>query len=172
MRIRNAKGMQYLARLLARPGEELHSLDLARMDDLAGARASEHRELQADRLGGAGALLDPEAKAAYRRRLEELRSEADEADAFNDPERAARARQEIEFLADELAGAVGLGGRDPAAASAAERARLRVTRAIRSALARIGEQSPLLGRHFVATIRTGTFCSYNPDPRVPISWEV
>jgi hypothetical protein len=171
-RIRDAKGMRYLARLLVRPGQEQHALDLARMDDMAGAKASAHLDLKTERFGDAGALLDPEAKAAYRRRLDELRSEADEADAFNDPERSARARQEMEFLADELGSGVGLGGRDRKAASVAERARISVTRAIRAALERIGQQSPLLGRHFEATIRTGTFCSYNPDPRVPISWEV
>lgn len=170
--IRDSKGMRYLARLLAHPGQEQHALDLARMEDLFGTVASPQPDLAADGIGDAGPRLDPEAKAAYRRRLEELQSEVDEADAFNDPERGARARQEIEFLTDELAAAVGLGGQDRKAASSAERARLSVTRAIRSALARIAEHSPALGRHFDATIRTGTFCSYNPDPRVPISWEL
>jgi tetratricopeptide (TPR) repeat protein len=171
-RMRDAKGLRYLARLLANPGREQHALDLARMDHVGPSTAPGDADLNADRHGDAGVLLDPEAKAAYRRRLDELQSEVDEADAFNDSERAARARQEIEFLTDELAGAVGLGGRDRTAASAAERARISVTRAIRSAMSRIAEQSPALGRHFEATIRTGTFCSYNPDPRVPMSWEI
>jgi len=170
--IRDAKGMRHLARLLAHPGQERHALDLARMGDPADARAWEHPTLMAEGIGDAGIRLDHEAKAAYRRRLEELQAELAEAEAFNDPERAARARQETAFLTEELAGAVGLGGRDRKAASAAERARLSVTRAIRAALARIAEQSPALGRHFDATIRTGTYCSYDPDPRVPISWEV
>jgi hypothetical protein len=170
--IRDSKGMRYLARLLAHPGQEQHALDLARMDDLRGSAASPQPDLTADGIGDAGVRLDPEAKAAYRLRLEELRSEIAEAEDFNDPERGARARQELEFLTDELAGAVGIGGRDRKAASSAERARLSVTRAIRAALTRIAEQSPALGRHFEATIRTGTFCSYNPDPRVPMSWEV
>jgi tetratricopeptide (TPR) repeat protein len=170
--LRDSKGMRYLVRLLANPGQEQHALDLARMADLGGSVASAQPDLTADGIGDAGVRLDPEAKAAYRLRLEDLRSEIAEADAFNDPGRGARARQEMEFLTDELAGAVGLGGRDRKAASSAERARLSVTRAIRAALARIAEQSPALGRHFDATIKTGTFCSYNPDPRVPMSWEV
>jgi hypothetical protein len=29
----------------------------------------------------------------------------------------------------------------------------------------------LLGRHLAATIRTGRYCSYTPDPRVPIAWQ-
>jgi hypothetical protein len=36
----------------------------------------------------------------------------EEAEAFNDPARATRARQEMDFLVEELARAVGLGGRD------------------------------------------------------------
>lgn len=173
VQIRDSKGMRHLARLLGEPGRELHALDLARQRVMSPSSPSGNAsELSADPLAGAGPVLDPEAKAAYRRRLEELRSEVAEAEAFNDPERSARARQEIEFLTDELAGAVGLGGRDRKVASSAERARLSVTRAIRAALARIAEQSPELGRHLEATIRTGTFCSYNPDPRVPMSWEI
>jgi non-specific serine/threonine protein kinase len=126
--------------------------------------------VRASGLGDAGEILDPRAKAQYRRRLEDLREALEEAERFNDRERAARARAEIEFLSQELASAVGLGGRDRKAASAVERARLNVTLAIRAALRRIAEHSPSLGRHLQTTLRTGKFCSYTPDPRVPISW--
>jgi len=44
------------------------------------------------------------------------------------------------------------------------------TRAIRAALARIRAHSPALADHLDATIHTGTFCSYAPDPRAPITW--
>ncbi|MGH2489813.1 MAG: transcriptional regulator, partial [Candidatus Limnocylindria bacterium] len=93
-----------------------------------------------------------------------------EAEEWQDPERASRLRQEIDFLARELGAAVGLGGRDRRAASNAERARVSVTRTIKAALDRIGEHSPSLGSHLAATVRTGTFCSYQPDPRVPVTW--
>ena len=56
--------------------------------------------------------LDTQAKAEYRARLEDLRADIEEAEAFNDPERAARAREEMDFIAQELSSAVGLGGRD------------------------------------------------------------
>jgi hypothetical protein len=174
MQLRDAKGMGYLARLLEVPGRELHALELARTQTAAraerGARGA--ADLRGDALGDAGAVLDPEAKAAYRRRLQDLQEEVAEAERFNDAERATRARQEMEFIADELAGAVGLGGRDRNAASAAERARVSVTRAIRSAMARIANHNPALGKHLESTVRTGTYCSYNPDPRVPMSWQI
>jgi tetratricopeptide (TPR) repeat protein len=173
VRIRDTKGMRHLARLLSEPGRELHALDLARLETGPAAHITPaHADLESDALGDAGAKLDPEAKDAYRRRLNDLREEEAEAERFEDRERATRARAEIEFLTDELAGAVGLGGRDRKAASAAERARLSVTRAIRAALSRIGAENPALGKHFHATVRTGTYCSYNPDPRVPMSWQL
>ena len=121
-------------------------------------------------LGDAGELLDATARAAYKLRLDELRSELEEAEAFNDPARAAKARAELEFLTRELARAVGLGGRDRRAASHAERARLNATRAIRAAMANLARANPALGQHLSVTIRTGRYCSYTPDPRVPITW--
>ncbi len=172
--IRDSKGVRYLATLLESPGVEIHCLELA-----AGAPAPDARgrhahpaELVMSSGGDAGPALDQAAKAAYRRRLEELREELEEAESFNDPERAAGAREEMDFLASQLAGAVGLGGRDRKAATSAERARVAVTKAVRATLKRIGEMDPGLGEELVATIRTGTFCVYEPDRRRPVSWEV
>ena len=125
-----------------------------------------------DGLGDAGARLDPQAKAEYRRRVEDLRADIAEAESWNDPERAARSRDELEFLTQELSGAIGLGGRDRKAASTSERARLSVTRAIRSAMDRLRGLDSSLGAHLDATIRTGTYCVYTPDPRVPVRWVV
>ena len=94
----------------------------------------------------AGPALDSRAKAEYRLRLEDLRAEIEEAEAFNDPERAARAREEMDFIAHELSAAVGLGGRDRPASSAAERARVNVTRALRREIRRIADEDARLGR--------------------------
>ena len=173
VRIRDSKGVHYLAALLSHPGVEIHSLELAGGPADAGSRGrvdpADGRSAGAD---DAGPVLDATAKATYRRRLEELREDLDEAESFNDPERAAKAREEMEFLAQELAGAVGLGGRDRRASSNAERARVAVTKAVRATVKRIGEISPELGQELVGTIRTGTFCAYEPDGRRPVSWTV
>jgi drug/metabolite transporter (DMT)-like permease len=178
--LKDAKGLRYLARLLAHPGREFHATDLetAGSQPARPARSGAHDgartgELQVHPgLSDAGELLDAQAKAAYKARLHELQAELDEAERFNDPARAASARQERDFLVDELARAVGLGGRDRKAACHAERARLNVTRAIRAAMANLGRANPSLGRHLSATIRTGRYCSYTPDPRAPITWQL
>lgn len=175
-RVRDAKGMRYLAVLLARPGAEMHVLDLVAADRGADA-PSKHREATTEGLartgmGDAGEILDAEARQAYRERLRELDSDLAEAEDWNDPERVAPLRSEREFLVRELAAAVGLGGRSRVAASAAERARLNVGKAIRSSIQRIDAHSPALGGHLGVSVHTGTFCSYMPDPGLSISWDL
>jgi hypothetical protein len=179
VRLRDAKGLGHLARLLTHPGREFHVVDLEGADRQAGPAAvvgsvgrAGAGELQVrPDLGDAGALLDATAKAAYRARLTELEAELAAAEGFHDPERATKARHELDFLVGELARAVGLGGRDRRAAAHAERARLNVTRAIRAALANLARANPSLGRHLSATVRTGRYCAYTPDSRAPIAWQ-
>lgn len=169
-RLRDSKGLRYLSVLLAAPGREIHALELvSAVQGHAPDRTPSDAELRLE-AGDGARILDEQAKGEYARRLEELESELAESEEWHDPERASRVRMEIDFLSDELVAAVGLGGRDRAAATNAERARVNVTRAIKAALVRIAEHSPSFGRHLGATIRTGTFCLYEPDPRVPVSW--
>jgi hypothetical protein len=173
VRIRDSKGMGYLARLLSRPGQEIHALDLVQGGSTGSAFPSGgDAALRGDAWSDAGPVLDARAKAAYRDRIAELDEEQSAADAANDEERAHRARAEIETIVEQLSAAVGIGGRDRPAGAVTERARISVTRAIRLALSRIGQQAPELGRHLDATIHTGTYCSYVPDPRAPISWRL
>ena len=174
LRVRDAKGMRHLALLLANPGVEFHAVDVATAAEGGAAPPSESAEGLAVRAGtgDAGPALDSQAKAEYRSRLEDLRAEIEEAESFNDPERAARAREEMDFIAHELSAAVGLGGRDRKVASAAERARVNVTRALRREIRRIADEDAGLGRELETTVRTGTFCAYEPDPRRPVAWEV
>jgi non-specific serine/threonine protein kinase len=163
---------------LSRPGEELHALDLVSHAEGLGGPSPVASGVAGElgvRAGGqadVGPALDAEAKRSYRDRAAELRDELEEAESFNDPERAARAREELAWIADQLTGAVGLGGRDRRTGSDAERARVNVTRAIRAALKRVQERDAELGGHLQATVRTGTFCAYEPDPAQPVAWTV
>ena len=172
IRVRDLKGMRYLARLLADPGREYHVLDLVAAETGSDAQgASSHAAgLQRSALGDAGESLDAQAKDAYRRRLAEIEDDIEQARAIGDAERAAQADAERDFLVQELARAFGLGGRGRRAASASERARAAVTRAVRQAMTRIAEYHPQLGQHLSRTIRTGTYCAYVPDPRAPAGW--
>ncbi|MEO6496453.1 MAG: AAA family ATPase [Solirubrobacteraceae bacterium] len=161
--LKDGKGVRHLARLVAEPDTELHVLELAGGQGPTAARPAPEGELSLDADGGAP-VLDPRAKAEYRDRIAELRSEVEEAEAFNDPERAARAREEMDFIARELSAALGLAGRDRKTATGAERARVNVTRAIRTTIDRIRAESERCGRHLDASVSTGTFCCYRPEP--------
>ncbi len=176
IQLRDAKGLTHVARLLAAPHVEFHALDLVAGHRTRGAAPAvaiaAGVEVRARGAGDAGPVLDTQAKAAYRLRVEELQEEIDEAESFNDPERAVRAREELAFVARELAGAVGIGGRDRRTGSDAERARVNVTRSIRTVLKRISEHDPALGHRLGTEIRTGTFCVYEPGPGEAPVWDL
>ncbi len=172
LRLKDTTGLRYLAQLLRYPTQEFHVLDLLGNDP---ERRADPRtatpDLTSSGLGDAGEVLDPQARTAYKRRLEDLRDELAEAQGFNDAARIERLEQEMEFLTHELTRAYGLGGRQRKAASAAQRARVNVTLSIKNVLKKINKQHPPLALYLSTTIKTGTFCSYTPDQRLPVTWE-
>jgi tetratricopeptide (TPR) repeat protein len=186
IRLRDTRGLAYLAHLLRHPAAEFHVLDLvgaiegqSEQEDAGhsveslprNAEDLEKAGIHVTRLGDAGEMLDEQAKRAYKQRLFELREQLEEAKELENVERAAQAEQEIDALTRELSRAVGLGGRNRQAASASERARQSITKSIKSVLERIGQSDAQLGILFSRCIKTGIFCSYQPDPDIPIVWE-
>jgi hypothetical protein len=162
IRMKDAKGLQDLARLVARPAHEVHVLDLIGPDDAA---RQAHRDS-----GDLGDLLDARARAEYRRRVEELDDEIADAQSDHDLARAERAQVERDFIATELSAALGLGGRPRRSGDPAERARKAVTGRIRLTIGRIRSEHPELARHLTNAVRTGTFCVYEPENAV--EWEL
>lgn len=154
--LRDRKGLADLAVLLARPGVDVHVLELA--------AAGPH-----DRDGGP--LLDATARAAYRRRLTELDDDLAAARADHDLGRAERLDADRAALLAELRRAAGLGGRDRGlGTSTAERARKAVAARLRDAISRIAAELPELGAHLDRSVRTGTTCCYAPSE--PVTWTV
>jgi Sodium/calcium exchanger protein len=183
-RLKDTKGLGYLAHLLRHPAVEFHVLDLAggiagQRDDEdqseqglpRGAEDLEKAGIRIGSLGDAGEMLDEQAKTAYRRRLSQLREELEEAKEQGNVERAEHAEQEIDALTGELSRAVGLGGRNRRAISASERARQSIAKTIKAVLERIAQSDAQLGDIFARCIKTGNFCSYQPDPKFSIAWE-
>ncbi|HVL06732.1 MAG TPA: AAA family ATPase [Acidimicrobiales bacterium] len=154
-RVRDGKGVRDLAVLLARPGEDVHCLELVGGTDVGGA---------------AGPVIDQQARRSYERRIRELQSEVDDARAANDPGRADRSEDELDALVQQLAEAFGLSGRSRASGSAAERARSAAGWRIRAALRQVVDAHPVLGRHLQNAVRTGTWCSYRPE--TAITWTI
>lgn len=149
-RLPDSRGLRILHELTRAPGREFHVTQL-----LAPLGESGHVE-------DAGEAIDAEAITAYKQRLEDLRDAELEASTHGDSTRAARARDEMAAIARELARDVGLGGRARKAASTTEKARVNVRQRLNGAFTRIAEHSPALAKHLRQTVRTGTFCRYDP----------
>ena len=172
-RVKDLRGIQFLAQLIHQPHTEVAALTLfAGQASAASPAARQYTSSEAVQLlGDAGEALDSQARAAYKQRLASLQDELAEAEDFNDLGRIERLQDELAFLSQELAQAVGLGGRARKVRSPVERARTSVTKAIKQAIKRITEIHPALGEHLRQTVRTGAFCVYAPDSRFPIDWQ-
>lgn len=166
LRLKDMRGLWYIVELLNHPDRPIHALELT-----AVATGEPRMRPAAEEVlptgDTAAAVLDDKAKRAYRDRLHDLYQDLEDAERDNDIERASRLRQELDFVTTELAAAVGLGGRDRKLGSEAERARVAVTKAIRFALDRIEQADEGLGEYLNATIRTGTFCVFQPRSSLP-----
>ena len=151
--VRDSKGLRDIVVLLGAPGRSVH------VTELTGAPT-----------GTTGVDLDATAVAAYRRRLAELDAELAEAEDNNDDPRAARSRAERDALIDELSRSLGLGGRARRSGDPVERARKAVAARIRDCIKHLSAAHPPLARHFANAVRTGTWCSYEPEQ--PVDWHV
>jgi len=171
--LKSTRGLHYLAVLLRDPGREFHVRELlARpMDVSTPAAAVAANRRVTDGLYAGVPVLDAQAKVEYKCRVNDLRQDLSQAERFNDPRRKTEVKNELQAIADQLASAVGLGGRDRKTSSDAERARSAVTKCIKKAVQKIGEAIPSLGYHLAARIKTGYFCSYNPHPDRPVAWK-
>jgi hypothetical protein len=190
--VSDTKGIRCLAVLLGAPGQEIDVLTLEESERaqapvrVQGAAAAEAGLSVRETPNTALVELDMPAKEAWRghldglrRQIEELDGEIAEAQEWNDPERTYRAQterdetaKELAMLAAEYRKAVGLGGRDRPVGSDVERARFRVTKAIRDAIERIAEEDRELAYELETSVATGARCRYRPDPRRTVKWVV
>jgi hypothetical protein len=154
-RLPDAKGLRDLHTLLANPRLEVPATGLA-----TDATVSPDSQ----------PILDATAKAAYRRRLDDLDRDLDRAAFRGDAGRAEILEKERQALIDELRRAAGLGGRDRATNSDRERLRKTVTARIRDTLRRLDDRHPTLAAHLRASVHTGAMCSYAPAE--PVSWDL
>ena len=149
--VRHSKGVLDIARLLERPGQEIHAFDLIAVTG------------SAPDTGGSGPMLDDTARRAYKQRLEELEDDLDEATAMADEGRVTRLEHERELLVAEITRAYGLGGRPRTAGDPVERARKAVGMRIATAIRTIAATDPALAWHLDRSIVTGRYCSYQPE---------
>ena len=173
IRLKDSVGLVYIHHLIQHPGRELLAMVLVQQTRGAAAvgrtaTAAETRDadLSDDDTSGTGALLDPQAKRDYRKRIEDLEEDIEEAERNNNLAAAANAREELQFLKSQLSEAFGLGGQPRPVGSPAENARKSVSEAIRRALKNIRSMDSHLGNHLTNSINTGVRVSYSPESAV------
>jgi eukaryotic-like serine/threonine-protein kinase len=151
--IRHRVGMDYLRKLLERPGAPVPVLELASV----GGRGMLVEP-------GGGPSLDRRAVAEVQRRIAEIESDVDAL--------AERGAVPSEALRAELAHCRAyLCARGQGFASAVDRARPSVTKAIDRAIGAITDVHDALGHHLARHVETGRTCVYVPDLAAPVTFE-
>lgn len=149
--LKHSRGLELLARLVERRGEEIHVLALA--SDEPGASVADQET---------AGLIDEQAKRAYRVRLRELEHTLAEAEQNHDLGRIRALEKERSLLDAELERAFGLGGKARRSGSPSERARVNVQRRLKDTIARIAELDAECGQFLTRAVRTGNYCIFSP----------
>ncbi|MEM7337266.1 MAG: AAA family ATPase [Actinomycetota bacterium] len=179
--LRHVKGLTMLAELLARPGQHVTAIDLAAVSDghapptdtgdIGSAERASVEHLTSGH-ESAQVVIDDDAVGSYQARLEAITVEMDRADRREDVELSERLNAEFEAITEQLSAARGLGGRRRTMSDEGEKARVRVTKSIRSAIRRVAAAAPDTADHLERAINTGHSCVYQPDHRRPVDWAV
>lgn len=149
-RLPDSVGMRHIAVLLERPDVGVAAIDLS-TDGVSPERIV------------STPLIDDVARRQYRSRIAELESMISAADRSADLERASLLRMERESLMVHLSSSLDRNGRVRHTSDHLERARMRVSKAIRRAIGRVSDVDDVIGRELVLSIRTGSTCVYVTD---------
>jgi hypothetical protein len=167
-----------LSILLAHPEAEFHVLHLVQLTEKLDpesigrqpVRGEELKELNIE--GGLDPLLDDRAKREYADVIASLKEQIEEADQRNESARARELRDRLQWFLREWKRAVGFRGKDRPVADTEERARTKVRKNFKAALDVIRPAHASLGDYLEKRVKTGRFCSYNPDPNRAVSWAI
>lgn len=154
LRLRQAKGLSDIAELLAKPNDQIHCTQLMG----SGLEVKPQT------------IVDEKSMRAFRKRLVELQEEIALLEQQNNSGGLSSLHEEYDQLVDTIRAATGLGGRLRNMENPIDKIRSAVTWRIRSAIKKISDGHPALGKHLANSVRTGLFCSYSPEKSV--TWAV
>jgi hypothetical protein len=178
--LKDTKGLAYIAYLLQKKGEEIHVSDLnneinKKLVDTTNQSLNKMTEdqlaevgLSLSDMGDAGDILTPEGKKRMQQQFKKLKEQIEEAEELGDADKKAELEDQLDNLEKYVAAAYGLGGRSRKSSDPGESMRKSVTTAIKRALKTIEINFPALATHLNNSIKTGLFCSYQPEN--PITW--
>jgi len=149
-RLTEVKGFHDLRKLLLTPGQPLHCAELM------GTTIKTAKQ----------PVIDEKARTEYQRRIRDLQQEISQAEEDNDLGRLGNLQMEYDQILQHLSSSLGLSGKVRGAGNPIEKARSAVTWRIRNAISKIEKAHPALGKHLSHAVKTGTFCTYDPENQV------
>ena len=150
--LQEVKGLYDIQKMLARPRQLFHCAELM------GTLLNEKGER----------LFDSKARKEYEKKILKLQIDMQDAEKLSDFVRLEKLQDEYDQLIDHLSQSLGFKGKARETGSTIEKARSAITWRIRNAIAKIECQHNLLGAHLANAIKTGTFCTYQPER--PLAW--
>ncbi len=168
-RVRDCKGLRYLALLVKHPGKRVHVAEmLASISPADGFASGSKGEQFAASKSDLEPLLDSRALRELQARLQQVEEELDEAQRANDLGQQVVLHREQEWLRSEIGRAWRQHKKNPST----ERCRHAVSKAIRRALQKLSVVAPQATSHLRTTIHCGYVCAYLPDPTNAPEWVV
>ena len=146
------KGFHDILKLIGNPEKQFHCTELM------GGGLVTRQEL----------VFDEKARRSYQRKILELEDEIRWSENNNDLQRTANLHVEYDTIVDHLTTSLGLRGRVRKTHDVLDKTRSAVTWRIRNTIQKIEKVHPMLAKHLSASIKTGLFCSYNPER--PVHW--
>lgn len=147
VQLKEVKGYHDLVKLLAVPYQGIHCTEL----------------MKATLIQKGEVVFDEQARKSYQKRITALQAAIEEAELLQHTAQLELLRQEYDQLLDHLSQSVGIGGRTRKVSGSIEKARTAVTWRIRSAIKKISQVHPDMGKHLKNTIKTGLVCEYTPE---------
>ena len=156
VRLRNQRGLTYLANLVSQPYVKIHAA-------LLRANTTDSKAIQPFK---GDEVLDKQAMETFKTRYDDLCSELQEAQSNNDPVRQNQIQDERAALGREVTGAIGLGQRQRRMGDEADKIRKAVCMAITRTLTVLDKKHPSLARHLEDAIQMGQVLIYNPATKI------
>ncbi|MFN0027960.1 MAG: AAA family ATPase [Acidimicrobiales bacterium] len=148
--VRHLVGLEYLAVLVANPGQEIRCATLTAGVDVGSVSSQ--------------AMLDPQARRQLEARSRAVLADIARARATDDEPGVIRLEDEVQAIAEQLRGGRGLNGRARAFIDPDERARTAVRKAIKRAFNELAEVHPQTAAYLSARVSTGSTCRFAVTP--------
>jgi hypothetical protein len=176
---KNLKGFRYIKQLIQTPDVEIPVELLCDSVDKpmpnGGALGSGAAETaysvepglsEEEQLGSGIEMTDKESIKEYRRHIEHLKRQIEDAEELGDDDKKHELEDELDTMRRHVTANTNYGGQPRKVLSAKEKQRKRVQKSIKAAIEATEDTMPRFHRHLSTAITTGATCRYVPESGV------